>query len=197
MQEGSYVLAEAPEIDLAVLEAEVAELEEYIVKGDIYRTVRVQTPSGVRMVQMSGGDLLTRLYRLEQERASLTPEQRIRVDDLGKQARATIYSLRTRFHELLKREIKARLDSLNWFLDDVVGDPKRARAEYPFEIRNRQRIELIVEELAEDLTPELQKQIGRIDDRIRLIVQPGGFVWDKRLEPVFPRERFWYLYVSP
>lgn len=197
MQEGSYVLAEAPEIDLAVLEAEVSELEEYIVKGDIYRTLRVQTPAGVRMVQMSAGDLLTRLYRLEQERDLLTPAQQTRVNDLGKQARATIYSLRTRFHELLKREIKARLDSLNWFLDDVIGDPKRARTEYPFEIRNRQRIELMVEELAEDLTPELKNQISRIDDRIRLIVQPAEFLWDKRLEPVFPRERFWYLYVSP
>jgi|UniRef100_A0A7C1JZ71 hypothetical protein len=197
MQEGSYVLAEAPEIDLAVLEAEVAELEEYIVKGDIYRTLRVPTPAGVRMVQMSAGDLLTRLYRLEQERDLLTPEQQTRVNELGKQARATIYSLRTRFHELLKREIKARLDSLNWFLDDVIGDRKRARTEYPFEIRNRQRIELMVEELAEDLTPELKNQISRIDDRIRLIVQPAGFIWDKRLEPVFPRERFWYLYVSP
>lgn len=197
MQEGSYVLAEAPEIDLAVLEAEVSELEEYIVKGDIYRTLRVQTPAGVRMVQMSAGDLLTRLYRLEQERDLLTPAQQTRVNDLGKQARATIYSLRTRFHELLKREIKARLDSLNWFLDDVIGDPKRARTEYPFEIRNRQRIELMVEELAENLTPELKNQISRIDDRIRLIVQPAEFLWDKRLEPVFPRERFWYLYVSP
>lgn len=197
MQEGSYVLAEAPEIDLAVLEAEVSELEEYIVKGDIYRTLRVQTPAGVRMVQMSAGDLLTRLYRLEQERDLLTPAQQTRVNDLGKQARATIYSLRTRFHELLKREIKARLDSLNWFLDDVIGDPKRVRTEYPFEIRNRQRIELMVEELAEDLTPELKNQISRIDDRIRLIVQPAEFLWDKRLEPAFPRERFWYLYVSP
>ncbi|MFN3331543.1 MAG: hypothetical protein ACK47M_03380 [Caldilinea sp.] len=194
---GSHLLAETPQVDLAVVAAEVDELEEYIIKGDVYRTLRVQTPSGTQMVQMSAGDLLTRLYRLESMREQLAPEERSRAKDLALTARSTIYSLRTRFHDLLKREIKTRLDSLNWFLDDVVGDSKRARVEYPFEIRNRQRIQLMAEELAEDLTPELKQQIARVDDRLRLIAKPAGFLWDNQLEPLFPRERFWYLYVSP
>ena len=193
----SHVLAETPEIDLAVVAAEVDELEEYIIKGDVYRTLRVQTPSGTQMVQMSGGDLLARLYRLEAVREQLPPEQRSRAKDLALAARSTIYSLRTRFHDLLKREVKTRLDSLNWFLDDVMGDPKRARVEYPYEIRNRQRIQLMVEELAENMSPELKQQIARVDDRIRLIAKPAGFLWDAHLEPIFPRERYWYMYVSP
>lgn len=197
MSQTSHVLAETPENDLAVLAAEVAELEEYIIKGEVYRTLRVPGPSGVQQVQMSGGDLLTRLFRLEGERESLLVEQRSRVKDLALQAHSTIYSLRTRFHDLLKREVKARIDSLNWFLDDVLGDPKRARTEYPYEIRNRQRIAAMVDELAEDFTPELKAELKRVDERIRLIVQPAAFVWDSHLEPIFPRERFWYLYVSP
>lgn len=197
MSQTSHVLAETPEIDLAVLAAEIEELEEYIVKGEVYRTLRVSTPSGVQQVQMSGGDVLTRLFRLEGERESLPVEQRSRVKDLALQAHSTIYSLRTRFHDLLKREVKARIDSLNWFLDDVLGDPKRARTEYPYEIRNRQRIAVMVDELAENFTPELKGELKRVDERIRLIVQPASFAWDSRLESLFPRERFWYLYVSP
>jgi hypothetical protein len=197
MSQISRVLAETPEIDLAVLAAEIEELEEYIVKGEVYRTLRVPTPSSVQQVQMSGGDVLTRLFRLEGERESLPVEQRSRVRDLVLQARSTIYSLRTRFHDLLKREIKARIDSLNWFLDDVLGDPKRARTEYPYEIRNRQRIAVMVDELAENFTSELKGELKRVDERIRLIVQPASFAWDSRLESLFPRERFWYLYVSP
>ncbi|MBK8796632.1 MAG: hypothetical protein WAU00_18625 [Caldilinea sp.] len=197
MSQGSHVLPESPAIDLAVLAAEVEELEDYIVKGEVYRTLRVATPSGVQQVQMSGGDLLTRIFRLEGEGEELPVEQRSRAKDLALQARTTAYSLRTRFHDLLTREIKARIDSLNWFLDDVAGDPKRARAEYPYEIRNRQRIAVMVDELAEDFAPELKGQLKRVDDRIRLIVQSASFVWDSRLEPIFPREHFWYLYVSP
>jgi hypothetical protein len=197
MTQGSRVLAETPEVDLAVLAAEVEELEEYIIKGEIYRTVRVQTPTGAQMVQMSAGDLLSRLFRLEGERDRLTTEQRSHAKDLALAAQSTIYSLRTRFHDLLKREIKTRLDSLNWFLDDIMGDPKRARIEYPYEIRNRQRIQLMVDALGEEMTTDLKSQISRVDDRIRLIVKPASFVWDSQLEPIFPRERFWYMYVSP
>ncbi len=197
MSQKSHVLAETPEIDLAVLAAEAEELEEYIVKGEVYRTLRVPTPAGVQQVQMSGGDVLTRLFRLEGERERLPVEQRSQVKELALRARGAIYSLRTRFHELLKREVKARIDSLNWFLDDISGDPKRARTEYPYEMRNRQRIAAMADELAEDFAPELKAELKRVDERIRLIVQPAAFVWDASLEPLFPRERFWYLYVSP
>jgi hypothetical protein len=197
MSKSNYVLAEDPATDLAVLEALADELEEYIVKDELYRTVRVHTPGGDQMVQMSGGDLLTRLFRLSGERSKLTPDQQVRFDRIRVQAEKTIYSLRTRFHERLNREVKARLDALSWFLDECANDPARGRGEYPFEIRNRQRIDAIVAELGSDLTPDLKAQISRIDDRIRMIVKPGNFAWDPRLEPLFPRAKYWYLYNSP
>jgi hypothetical protein len=197
MSKSNYVLAEEPAVDLAVLEAFAAELEEYIIKDELYRAVRVHLPTGDQMIQMSGGDLLTRIFRLSAERDRLTPEQQARFDAARSAAEKTIYSLRTRFHQRLLREIKARLDSLNWFLDECSSNPASCRGEYPFEIRNRQRIDAIVSELGMDLPAELKSQISRIDERIRLIVRPANFAWDTRLEPVFPRTRFWYLYVSP
>ena len=93
--------------------------------------------------------------------------------------------------------MKARLDALNWFLDDAVADPKRARSEYPFEIRNRQRVEVILRELGSDLLPELKQQLARVDGRIRVVAQPTGFIWDSQLEPIYPQSPFWYLYVNP
>lgn len=197
MAKNNYVLAEEPAADLAVLEAFVAELENYIVNDELYRTVRVHLPTGDQMMQMSGGDLLTRIFRLNAERDRLTPEQQARFDAARSAAEKTIYSLRTRFHQRLQREIKARLDSLNWFLDECAGEPARCRGEYPFEIRNRQRIDAILAELGNDLPSELKSQINRIDERIRMMVKPGSFAWDARLEGVFPRTRFWYLYVTP
>ena len=197
MAKNNYVMAVDPEVDLAILEALNGELEEYCVGNDLYRTVRVQTPEGVQMIQMSGGDVLTRIFRLAGEVGQLTPDQQHRFQAVRTQAEKTIYSLRTRFHALLNREVKARLDALNWFLDDAVADPKRARSEYPFEIRNRQRIEVITQELGGDLAPELKQQLQRTDGRLRVLAQPTGFIWDKRLEPIFPHSPFWYLYVNP
>jgi hypothetical protein len=180
-----------------VLEAFAAELEEYIIKDELYRTVRVHLPTGDQMIQMSGGDLLTRIFRLNAERDALTPAQQARFDAVRSAVEKTIYSLRTRFHQRLQREVKARLDSLNWFLDECSSDPARCRGEYPFEIRNRQRIDAVLGELGTDLSPELKSQLNRIDERIRMIVRPATFAWDPRLEAAFPRTRFWYLYVSP
>ena len=157
MSKNNYVLAEEPAADLAVLEAFAAELEEYIIKDELYRTVRVHLPAGDQMIQMSGGDLLTRIFRLSAERDKLTPEQQVRFDAARGAAEKTIYSLRTRFHQRLQREVKARLDSLNWFLDECASDPARCRGEYPFEIRNRQRIDAIVSDIAEKV---LQQRPG-------------------------------------
>ncbi|MBK8799158.1 MAG: hypothetical protein IPM07_23905 [Anaerolineales bacterium] len=53
---------------------------------------------------------------------------------------------------------------------------------YPYEIRNRQRIAVMVDELAEDFTPDLKSQLQRVDERIRLLVQTTAFVWDSQLE---------------
>ncbi len=197
MAKNNYVMSVNPGVDLAVLEAENEELQDYIVGNQLYRTVHVRTPEGDQTVQMSGGDLLTRIFRLAGEESQLTPDQQRRFQAARTAAEKMIYSLRTRFHALLNREVKARLDALNWFLDDAAADPKRARGEYPFEIRNRQRIEVIIRELGDDLTPELKQQLQRVDGRIRTLAQPTGFIWDGQLEPIYPHSPFWYLYVNP
>ncbi len=197
MAKNNYVMSVNPAVDLAVLAAENDELQEYIVGNDLYRTVHVRTPEGDQTVQMSGGDVLTRIFRLTGEAERLTPDQQRRFTTVRIAAEQTIYSLRTRFHALLNREVKARLDALNWFLDDAVADPKRARSEYPFEIRNRQRVEVILRELGSDLLPELRQQLARVDGRIRVVAQPTGFIWDSQLEPIYPQSPFWYLYVNP
>ena len=182
----SHVLAEPPEVDLAVLQEAVGELEAYLVAGELYRTLRVQTPAG-----------LARLERLTCQQAGLSVSQQAALERVAAATHSIFYSLRTRFHELLAREIKARLDSLSWFLEDAAGDPRRARVEYPYEIRNRQRVRRMAEELAEELPPALKRQIERVDERIRLLVKPADFVWGEPLKACYPRQRDWYLYVSP
>lgn len=193
----SYLVAEDPEDDLRIVEAMVQELEDYIIKNDLYRTLIVHMADGDQKLKMTGGDLLTRLHRLRSIRDQLTPEQQPRFDAAEKMARATIYSLRTRFHDRLKREIKARLDSLKWFLDDCAQDPRRCRAEFPFEMRNRQRIEEALKEVDGDISEDLQSALRGIDQRIRMIAHSGDFTWDERLKSAFPRQPYWYLYVSP
>ena len=183
--------------DLEIAEAMAHELEDYLIKDDLYKTVTVRVGRGDQMMQMTGGDLLTRLYRLQSIRNELLPDLQARVDAVTQMVHNTAYSLLGRFHDRLRREMKARLDSLKWFLDDCGAELQRCRAEFPFEMRNRQRIEEILKELSNDVSPELMQQSQAIDQRIRTLTHSANFAWDERLKTVFPPQPYWYLYVSP
>ena len=70
MELQSTVVAGDPAVDLAVVGGYVEELEKYIVNNDLYRTVIVRTPKGDQTLQMTGGDLLGRLHRLQGQRTT-------------------------------------------------------------------------------------------------------------------------------
>lgn len=197
MSKTSYVAAEDPSVDLEVAREMAADLEDYIVKDELYRAVTVRTSAGDQRLQMTGGDLLARLHRVQGERDQLTAAQQAELDSLQKRVDETIYSLRTRFHERLQREIKARLDGLRWFLDDCPGDMQRCRVDFPFEMRNRQRIEEILKRVGSEIKPDLEEQLHSIDRRIRTLSRATDFIWDERLKRVFPPSPYWYLYVRP
>ena len=197
MANGSTVLVEDPSIDLEIVEGMIPELEDYIIKDDVYRTVIIPTSAGDQNIRMTGGDLLARLHRLSGAKDELTPEQQQRLEQAKQKAEQIIYSLKTRFNQRLQREMRARLDSLRWFLDECADDKQRCRVEWPFEMRNRQRIEEIVKQLGKDLPEDLATELRQIDRRIRETGRPSGFVWSPRVQKIYPRDQYWYLYMLP
>lgn len=197
MTTASVLMAQKPATDLAIAEAMAGELEAYIVDNELYRTLTVRTNEGDHALQMTGADLLTRLYRLQGERAALSQADQTRLDSVQKSVDIIIYSLRTRFHERLQREIKARLDSLKWFLDDCTEKPQRCRVEFPFEMRNRQRIEEALKQLNYQVPEPLQSRLHQIDTRLRQVAMPAEFLWDERWQAIFSPQPYWYLYLRP
>lgn len=197
MTHGSTVLIEDPSTDLEIVEGMIPELEDYIIKDEVYRTVILPTSAGDQNIRMTGGDLLARLHRLQGARDELSPEQQQRLDAAQSQADAIIRSLRTRFNQRLLREMKARLDSLRWFFDDCAADRQRCRVEYPFEMRNRQRIEEILKQVGDDVPEDLRALLSRVDKRIREFGKPASFIWSARAEKIYPRDPYWYLYLLP
>ena len=120
------------------------ELEAYIVAGEVYRTV-VIAADGNRKVTMSGGDLLARLKRLQEQAGALSAEQKGRLEQVANSVQNSIYALRTRFHDLLRRELKARNDQLSWNVE-IRRDRAEDKAD-PAEVQNRQHIAAIEAEL--------------------------------------------------
>ena len=197
----STVIAATPETDLAVVGAMAAQFESYILRGEVYRTVAVPAPSqGEERIQSSGGDLLARLHKLSAQSDVLTPAQKQALSEARAQIEATVGRVPSHYQALLLREAKARLNSLNWFLDDCQENRRECRVQYPFEIRNRQRIAEIGKALDVTSAKALATQLDAIDQRLRRLTGVGAgdsFVWGASVAHVYPREEYWYLYALP
>ncbi len=198
----STVIAAAPETDLAVVEAMAEQFESYILGGQVYRTVVVPTPgdrrgAAARPVQSSGGDVLARLHKLAAQSELLSREQAQRVAEARGAIEKATARLPSHYQALLLREARARLNSLNWFLDDCSENRRECRVQYPFEIRNRQRIAEIAKALEAENASALATQAAAVDQRLQAMLTGGEFVWEAAVAHVYPREAYWYLYGLP
>ncbi len=197
MSKLSTTVATDPAIDLAVVREMATEFDNFIVDDEVYRTVVIRTERGDERIQSSGGDLLARMHRLSAQRDQLSAAQQSEWDDQKKQVEQLIKDFRSRFHDLLVREAKARLNSLKWFLDECQEDRRQCRIQYPFEIRNRQRVGEIWKALEQSAPATFKSEIEAIDRRIRGMTAPSEFVWDSRVQSLYPKESYWYLYALP
>ena len=194
----STVIAAAPETDLAVVAAMASQFESYIMRGEVYRTVAVTTASQVEeRVQSSSGDILGRLHKLTAQSDELTAEQKQTMADAKARIDEVTAQLPSHYQALLLREARARLNSLQWYLDDCQENRRECRVQYPFEIRNRQRIGEIGKALDAAGARALAPQLEGIDLRLRRLTRGGEFVWEASVAHVYPDSEYWYLYALP
>lgn len=193
----STVVAASPAADLVVVQEMAEQLEEYIQAGEVYRTIAVDTPEGEERVQTSGGDLLARLHKLTAQAGQLSADQQQALVAAQSRIEQTCGRQSQQFQELLLREAKARLNSLRWFLDDCSDNRRECRVQYPFEIRNRQRIAEIRKALDAEMDQQLADGVASIDKRLQSLISGNEFVWDRAVADVYPRREYWYLYGLP
>ncbi|MEM7127032.1 MAG: hypothetical protein AAF702_11935 [Chloroflexota bacterium] len=134
--------------ELSVLRSMAGELEDYIIEGEVYRTVLVPQGGGNSSSQMSGGDLLARLAELQEASPTMSATEQAQVAETAEQIQATIRSLRTRFHGILERELKARRDISKWDDEERINQDKDKNYIAPAEMDNRKRIDIIRKTLA-------------------------------------------------
>ena len=194
----STVIAAAPETDLAVVVAMASQFESYIMRGEVYRTVAVKAASQVEeRVQSSSGDILGRLHKLTAQLDELSSEQKQTMADAKARIDEVTARLPSHYQALLLREARARLNSLQWYLDDCQENRRECRVQYPFEIRNRQRIGEIGKAMDAAGARALAPQLEGIDLRLRRLTRGGEFVWEASVTHVYPDSEYWYLYVLP
>lgn len=182
-----------------IAEAMVKEFEEYLLADPVYRQLMVATSAGDRMPKMSAGSLLETLHDLAyaEKTGRLTPEQAHRLAELTSTVERLAHRYELAYRQKLTRELKSQIDSWRWFLQDCLDDRLRCRDEYPFEVRIRNRIELLVDTLNDHAPADQLARLRKLDRDLRGIFASGEFVLDRGLRDRYPSDRYWWLYGRP
>lgn len=178
------------ERDVVVLSAMASNLTPYLYEKEMYGYLAGDLP------KLTLGGLLMRLHRLTGLGDLLDAEQQTVVQDASINLEAERSEWSVHYEMKLQQELHARLGALDQFLQDCSEDLRECAVGYPVQAEKRVMIEHLVEEAEErDCLPEeLRVRVRQVDARLRRVLQDGEFIFDERLKPVYPRERFWWLY---
>lgn len=183
------------EYDLRFLQAGVGLLENYLLSNDIYWPIGVSAPAGsTPYPQFTLGAL--DLARLRLQATASTPEQRAELARLEEQMDATRSRWRVAWGKKAAAEFRARLTLWRDFLDEYREHPEANLDRYAYEAGRRVILHLLAGE-AEDVPAAETSLLDGLDKFLRATSEPSGFVWDPELQPSFPSNPYWYLYVRP
>ncbi len=189
------------EQDLREAEAMAGGLERYLEGDQLYGSAGAGGIFGSgSLPALTIGALLLRLRRLEYLRGQLSAAQQARLDAAAAAHQDIRRAHTVRYTERLQHEANSRLDAMRTFFQEAAENPSGAAAIYRPELLRRTIVQEILpalEQLRAD-TASLTPRLHRTDAQLRATAaQPSGFLWDAALEPVYPREPFWWLYQKP
>ena len=185
----------SPTYDLGYLKAGTQILEHYLFSSEIYWTLGESAPAGEQPYPelTLGGLLLTR--------------QRLTCAELEHNARQQFERLNLEFDQLSQRwrvafgrkaanEFRARLSLWRDYLEDLRQQPENHVDRYGYEVQRRVMLDLLRRHNT-DIPQAEQDLLDALDKLLKVILEPGTFVWAARCQTAFPSDTYWYLYGKP
>jgi hypothetical protein len=190
--------------DLNEAEAMAKGLERYIHQDALYGSVGgfgFFSPSS--MPSLTIGALMMRLRRLDDlnERGELSDRQAARLDEINAMNRAAFDDHHKTYTHKMSREVKSRLKAMSQFFEECFNDPKNCNRNYRPEAMRRtivQELLIALDEIGIDQDEETHKLLREKDALLhRYANEKIDFLLDDKLEPVYPKQTFWWLYQRP
>ncbi|MBN1316842.1 MAG: hypothetical protein JXA42_15290 [Anaerolineales bacterium] len=184
--------------DLAVVEAMIAELENYLKSDVLYWQLSPASQISPPPPMLTIGGCLFRIHRLQNLPEMLMDDRKIRLQGVAAEYQEIVTNWAAHVVKKIQRETNARLNSWNWFVEDCNARKTSCIQYYPTEAELRTLIHLLLKE--GDRFGEVEKEketLAGMDTRFRRWFQPGVFVWRAELEPAYPKSEFWWLYGKP
>jgi hypothetical protein len=185
------------EQNLSLLEMMVDEFDSFILSAQVFWPISQHGIRGASLPRMTLGGLQLLLDELAAQYPQMDSKQARQYDRLIHK----VENLRGRWQSAIEkkalRELQARLNLWGAYLNDLEDQPEWIE-NYLREVRNRVMIHHLIDILkhSPELEAELQ-MVSNLDHRLRDFVIPGKFIWEDSLQPVYPQEKFPYLYLRP
>ena len=167
--------------DSQLLKAASLELESYLRSKVLFWRI------GGLSLPLTPGNLLLAMKRDQ----GFSPGMHIEIHD---NLERIINQTRGNWQQKIHEEIAARITQWENLLKDFEEDAFFP-AQYTAHVRTRAILTLC---FAESTFPDqpLENRLQFLDDRLRLLVRPGAFIWETLLEREFPVQEYWYLYAN-
>lgn len=176
--------------DVRTVEAMAARLKPYVYEDELYGMMPGNLP------KLTLGGLLMRLNRLTAIRDLLSPAQSQSVDKARQQLDEIRKEWRVAYEGKIQREFQSRLTSVGQFLEECADSTRRSDDNYPSAMEKRVMAEVLKDEAVtlNIFDSDMETRLTGIDNGIHRYIHPSKFRWDLRLEPAYPRDKYWFLY---
>jgi hypothetical protein len=179
--------------DIRTVEAMAERLTPYVYENELYGLMPGDLP------RLTIGGLLMRLHRLASISGLLSAQQQTTLANAKQHLDNVRKEWAVAYEGKVSQELKARLRALDQFANECGENPRGCVDNYPSSIEKRVIVEALEDEAtaSNTLTPDLRVAITNIDEKLRRYVKTGGnFIWDQRLEPAYPRDKYPFLYTN-
>jgi hypothetical protein len=173
------------------------EIEDYILSSEVFWPLSKRSPAGSVLPRLTLGGLMLTLNELKAQEKDLSPSQRTDHDKLLLQMERVRVKWAVGLERKAAQELRSRLNLWRAYLYEIEERVDTAE-NYPYEVRHRVMFESLADlSIRQPETKPHVDEMRSLDLRLRSKFLPGPFVWDARLEDIYPRSTFWYLYGLP
>jgi hypothetical protein len=184
--------------NLNLTTAMMAELEPYLLSREVFWPLESRPPrGGLTFPRLTLGGLLLTLDQLEAVRGEMSTAQTANLRKLNMQVDQLRFKHAVALESKAAREAGSRFNLWRAFVGDLEEMPTRA-GNYAYEVRHRVMLTRLETFGAEHV--EFQKAVSAaraVDRRLRRLFKQEAFVWDERLQQIYPTPKYWYLYGQP
>ncbi|MEA4907954.1 MAG: hypothetical protein GYA17_01220 [Chloroflexi bacterium] len=182
------------ENDWTYFKAAVPLLYDYLLSAELFwpPPVSVRATDATGALNLSLGNVLLFMQRLK---ASNVPGERAAAfASLEQQVNETRTRWQANWQKKAQAEFNSRVTLWQNYLNDFAQPERPATVNYHYAIRWRVILDLLTGEPG--AAHRNQSVLEHMDGRLRALVRPGQFIWEPELADGFPKERYWYLYVT-